>query len=74
MMDFGWMVNAATLLGYIGPGADVGLISSVIGLLLTLGASTTFLVLMPFRAAIRRLRGKSAQAAKSQEFDAEAGT
>ncbi|HUE70752.1 MAG TPA: hypothetical protein VMP01_07660 [Pirellulaceae bacterium] len=39
----------APLVAYIGPGADLALISSAIGLLFTMGASLTFLVLWPFR-------------------------
>ncbi len=53
------LLNAHTtgLFAYIGPGADLGLISSVIGLALTLGASGMFLVLWPFRSLWRRMRG-----------------
>ncbi|MCC7087447.1 MAG: hypothetical protein IT427_20785 [Pirellulales bacterium] len=50
--------HAATLFAYIGPGADLGLISSVVGLALTMGASGLFIVLYPFRSLIRRLRGQ----------------
>jgi hypothetical protein len=49
----------AILLAYIGPGADLSLISSVIGLVLTLGASGVFILLYPFRAFLRRIRGGS---------------
>ena len=44
-----------TLVSYIGPGADLALISSAIGLIATMGASFTFLVLYPFRLLWRRL-------------------
>jgi hypothetical protein len=46
-----------SLLAYIGPGADLSLISSVIGLVLTLGASGVFILMYPFRSLWRRLRG-----------------
>jgi hypothetical protein len=51
------MCMDAILLAYIGPGADLSLISSVIGLVLTLGASGVFILLYPFRSLIRRIRG-----------------
>lgn len=47
----------ASLLAYIGPGADLGLISSVVGLALTMGASGLFIVIYPFRSLLRRIRG-----------------
>ena len=50
------------LLSYIGPGVDLALFSSVVGLLLTLGSSTLFLVIYPFRSLWRRLRGTSKMA------------
>ncbi len=43
------------LVAYIGPGADLALLSSAIGLLATMGASITFLVLWPIRWLFRRL-------------------
>jgi hypothetical protein len=51
------LIETITVVAYIGPGADLGLISSVIGLLLTLGASGLFLVLWPFRTLWRKIRG-----------------
>jgi hypothetical protein len=51
------MCMDAIVLAYIGPGADLSLISSVIGLVLTLGASGVFILLYPFRAFLRRIRG-----------------
>lgn len=45
------------LFAYIGPGADLALISSAIGLILTMGSSMAFLVLWPIRSLWRRLRG-----------------
>jgi hypothetical protein len=51
------LIERISYLAYIGPGADLGLISSVIGLLLTLGASGLFIVLWPIRALWRRIRG-----------------
>jgi hypothetical protein len=53
------MCMDAIVLAYIGPGADLSLISSVIGLVLTLGASGVFILLYPFRAFLRRIRGGS---------------
>ena len=46
-----------SLFAYIGPGADLGLIGSVIGLLLTVGTSLGFMLLWPFRSLIRKIRG-----------------
>jgi hypothetical protein len=54
-----------SLFAYIGPGADLGLISSVIGLALTMGASGLFIVIYPFRSLLRRIRG--VQKATSEE-------
>jgi hypothetical protein len=51
------MCMDAIVLAYIGPGADLSLISSVIGLMLTLGASGVFILLYPFRSMLRRIRG-----------------
>lgn len=45
------------LVAYIGPGADLSLISSVIGLALTMGASCLFMVMWPLRKLWRRIRG-----------------
>jgi hypothetical protein len=60
LVDLGtFMSQSASLLAYIGPGADLGLISSVIGLLLTLGASTFFVLLYPIRTMWRKLRGQN---------------
>jgi hypothetical protein len=50
--------NLLSLFAYIGPGADLGLISSVVGLALTMGASGLFIVIYPFRSLLRRLRGQ----------------
>jgi hypothetical protein len=55
------------LVAYIGPGADLALISSAIGLIATMGASLTFLVLWPFRVLWRRV---SAQASPGQDDSA----
>jgi hypothetical protein len=52
-------------LAYIGPGADLALISSVIGLVVTLGSSTLFLMLWPIRSMWRRLRGSDKVAANT---------
>jgi hypothetical protein len=49
----------APLVAYIGPGADLALLSSAIGLVATMGASLTFLVLWPVRWLWRRLRALS---------------
>jgi len=46
----------AAPLAYIGPGADLGLIGSVIGLVLTLGTSSLFMLLWPVRSLFRRFR------------------
>lgn len=58
-------------LAYIGPGADLGLISSVIGLILTLGASGLFIVLWPIRAFWRRIRGSDVSATGSTLSESE---
>lgn len=43
-------------LAYMGAGADLSLISAVIGLVLTLGSSFFFLLLWPIRTLLRKLR------------------
>jgi hypothetical protein len=59
-----------SLVAYIGPGADLALISSAIGLIATMGASLTFLVLWPFRLLWRRLSALT----KPAKDDAAAGS
>ncbi len=54
-------------LAYIGAGADLGLISAAIGLILTLGSSVFFMVLWPLRMFLRKFkRGPSSQSADSE--------
>jgi hypothetical protein len=48
------LLGHLALVAYIGPGADLALISSAIGLIATMGASATFLVMWPFRVLWRR--------------------
>jgi hypothetical protein len=47
--------SIAPLNAYIGPGADLALLSSAVGLIATMGASLTFMVLWPVRWLWRRL-------------------
>jgi hypothetical protein len=56
LLNFALLERIGTF-AYIGPGADLSLISSVIGLVLTLAASGFFIVLWPFRMLWRRIRG-----------------
>ena len=45
------------LLAYVGPGAGLDLIGSVIALAATLGTSVFFLLMWPVRSFLRKLRG-----------------
>jgi uncharacterized membrane protein YccC len=64
----------APMLAYIGPGADLALISSAIGLILTMGSSMIFLVLWPFRSLWRRLRGLDDQEAGDENSAADSSS
>jgi hypothetical protein len=48
---------------YVGPAAGVSLIGSVLGLLAVLGTAIWFVVMAPIRAARRRSKAKSEEAA-----------
>jgi hypothetical protein len=45
------------LLAYIGPGSGLELVGAMIGLLVTLGTSASFVLLYPIRKFIRSRRG-----------------
>jgi hypothetical protein len=45
------------LLAYVGPGAGLDLIGSVIALAATFGTSMFFLLMWPVRSFLRRVRG-----------------
>ena len=51
----GGIAELLPVMAYIGPGADLALLSSAIGLLFTMGASLSFMVLWPIRWLWRRL-------------------
>ena len=42
------------LLGYIGPGAGLGLLGALVGLFLAIASALSFIVLYPLRAMLRR--------------------
>jgi hypothetical protein len=44
------------IFGYIGPGAGLGLIGALIGLLLALGGALTFVVAWPLRLLFRKTK------------------
>ena len=58
LTDFVSLVSGS-LLGYIGPGSGLELVGAVIGLAVTLGTSSLFIVLWPVRKLLRRWRGTS---------------
>jgi hypothetical protein len=45
------------LFAYVGPGAGLDLIGSVIALVATFGTSVFFLLMWPVRSFLRRIRG-----------------
>ena len=57
------------LLGYIGPGAGLGLLGALIGLFLAVASAVGFIVLWPLRAMFRRR--KENQRATAQRNPAE---
>lgn len=59
---------ATPALAYVGPGAGVSLIGSVIGLLLTLGTAVWVIVFWPLRAMLRRKK-KPASLEPERESD-----
>jgi hypothetical protein len=67
-------MNLLATLAYMGAGADLGLISAAIGLLLTLGSSFFFLLLWPLRVFLRKLRLTRARPSETADSEAEATT
>jgi hypothetical protein len=55
----------------MGAGADLGLISAAIGLLLTLGSSFFFLLFWPLRVFLRKLRRPRSEVAIAASDNAE---
>ena len=46
-------------LGYIGPGAGIGLIGALFGLVMTVGMALFMVVLWPIRSMLRKVRSSS---------------
>lgn len=55
------MILLSGALGYIGPGAGLGLLGALIGLLLAVAGALFFVVLWPVRILLRRAKGSAAQ-------------
>jgi hypothetical protein len=53
------------LFGYIGPGAGLELVGAMIGLLVTLGTSASFVVLYPIRKFLRSRREANTTASEA---------
>ncbi len=51
---------ASTAEAYVGPGAGISLIGSVVGLLAAIGTAIGIMVMAPLRAARRRAKAKAA--------------
>ena len=47
------------LLAYIGPGAGLGLLGALIGLVLAVGSALGFVILWPLRALLRKRKQKA---------------
>jgi hypothetical protein len=62
----------ATALAYTGAGADLGLISSAIALVFTLGSSLFFIVLWPVRKFWRKLTGRDSHDVAATDLSDEA--
>lgn len=61
---------AGGLLAYVGPGAGLGLLSALIGLLLAVGSAAGFILLWPLRSLLKKLRsGKQALVQHRQPAD-----
>ena len=54
------IITACTfgLLGYIGPGAGLGLIGALVGLFLAVASALGFVILWPLRAMLRKRNAK----------------
>lgn len=64
-------MNHLATLAYMGAGADLGLISAAIGLLLTLGSSFFFILFWPLRMFLRKLRLSRSRPATTADSEAE---
>ncbi len=53
------------LLGYIGPGAGMGLLGALIGLAVAVGSALSFVLLWPLRKLLRRRRPAASEPAAS---------
>lgn len=53
-------ISTFGLLGYIGPGAGLGLLGALIGLFLAVASAVGFIVLWPLRALFRRRKQNQA--------------
>lgn len=63
-----WLAGSASpALAYVGPGAGITLIGSVIGLLAVIAAALGVIVMMPIRAARRRFAANAAATATEPE-------
>lgn len=58
------MTGLTTLLtlGYIGPGAGIGLIGAFFGLLMSVGMALFMMILWPLRSALKKARATTGQA------------
>jgi hypothetical protein len=59
------------VLGYVGPGAGLGLFSALIGVVVALGSAVFFILAWPIRKLMKKRRG--GPTGKGQEPPADAG-
>jgi drug/metabolite transporter (DMT)-like permease len=52
------------LIGYIGPGAGIGMLGALLGVLLAVGGALLMALAWPLRLLVRRLSAKKAPAEK----------
>ncbi|MFK5968591.1 MAG: hypothetical protein QM487_00480 [Candidatus Marithrix sp.] len=55
------MVFSGTVSAYVGPGAGLTLIGSLIGLVVAIVTALAIILFWPIRALIRKIRGKKAE-------------
>jgi len=65
------MVFTETAMAYVGPGAGLTLIGSLIGLVVAIVTALAIILFWPIRALIRKIRGKKAVEAIVQDTASE---
>lgn len=58
------LVSSLGLIGYIGPGAGIGMLGALLGVLLAVGGALAMALAWPLRMLVKKLSAKKAPAEK----------